>query len=110
MIGQHRRPGSADLLRLLLFGRVGCVHTAQGLEYEWGGVIVGPDLTWSGNGWKVHREHVLSKASRIRTDDLSRAIRNAYGVLMTRSVRGTVLYSVDPATRRLFADLGVPKV
>lgn len=50
---------------------------------------------------------MLSKANRIRTDDeLSRAIR----VLMTRSVRGTVLYSVDPDTRRLFADLGVSKV
>ncbi|MFI1918655.1 hypothetical protein [Nocardia sp. NPDC020380] len=28
---------------------------------------------------------------------------------MTRSMYGTVLYSTDPATRRLFADLGVPK-
>jgi DUF2075 family protein len=93
------------------FGQVGCVHTAQGLEYEWGGVIMGPDLTWNGDGWKVHREHVLSKASRIRADDdLARAIRNAYGVLMTRSIRGTVLYSVDPATRKLFADLGVHKL
>jgi uncharacterized protein len=93
------------------FGQIGCVHTAQGLEYEWGGVIVGPDLTWNCQGWQVHREHVLSKANRIRTNgDLLRVIRNAYGVLMTRSVRGTVLYSVDPATRRLFADLGVSKV
>jgi uncharacterized protein len=93
------------------FGQIGCVHTAQGLEYEWGGVIIGPDLTWRGDGWMVHREHVLSKASRIRAyDDLSRAIRNAYGVLMTRSIRGTVLYSIDPATRRLFAGLGVPEV
>jgi DUF2075 family protein len=92
------------------FGQIGCVHTAQGLEYEWGGVIMGPDLTWKGS-WAVHREHVRSKASRIRSDDdLSRAIRNAYGVLMTRSIRGTVLYSVDPATRNLFADLGVPKL
>ena len=42
------------------FGQIGCVHTAQGLEYEWGGVIMGPDLTWGGDGWNVHREHVLS--------------------------------------------------
>lgn len=93
------------------FGQIGCVHTAQGLEYEWGGVIMGPDLTWNGAGWQVHREHVLSKASRIREDgDLALAIRNAYGVLMTRSIRGTVLYSVDPGTRRLFAELGVQKL
>ncbi|MFJ3505289.1 DNA/RNA helicase domain-containing protein [Streptomyces sp. NPDC090135] len=93
------------------FGQIGCVHTAQGLEYEWGGVIMGPDLTWSSNSWTLHRQHVHSKASRVRSDDeLAKRIRNAYGVLMTRSIRGTVLYSVDPATRQLFADLGVPKI
>jgi hypothetical protein len=93
------------------FGQIGCVHTAQGLEYEWGGVIMGRDLTWDGSGWKIDRDHVLSKAKRIGADDdLSRAIGNAYRVLMTRSIRGTVLYSVDPATRQLFADLGLEKV
>ncbi|WIM94353.1 DUF2075 domain-containing protein [Actinoplanes oblitus] len=93
------------------FGQIGCVHTAQGLEYEWGGVIMGPDLTLDGRTWRVHREHVRSKASRIRNDrELLRAICNAYGVLMTRSIRGTVLYSVDPATRQLFADLGLSKI
>lgn len=93
------------------FGQIGCVHTAQGLEYEWGGVIMGPDLTWTQDGWRVHRSNVLSKASRIDSeDDLLRVVRNAYGVLMTRSIRGTVLYSVDPATRSLFAGLGIQKV
>ncbi|WP_208025844.1 DNA/RNA helicase domain-containing protein [Amycolatopsis acidicola] len=93
------------------FGQIGCVHTAQGLEYEWGGVILGPDLTWNGAGWAVHREHVLNKANKIRSDDeLARAIRNAYGVLLSRSIRGTVLYSVDPATRTLFSELDVPRL
>lgn len=93
------------------FGQIGCVHTAQGLEYEWGGVIMGPDLTWTTGSWALDRQHVHSKASRVRSDDeLADRIRNAYGVLMTRSIRGTVLYSVDPTTRQLFADLGVPKI
>ncbi|MFH8344988.1 DNA/RNA helicase domain-containing protein [Streptomyces sp. NPDC018045] len=93
------------------FGQIGCVHTAQGLEYEWGGVIMGPDLTWTGTAWALDREHVHSKASRIRSDEeLAKRICNAYGVLMTRSIRGTVLYSVDSDTRQLFADLGIPKI
>ncbi|MFD8569173.1 DNA/RNA helicase domain-containing protein [Streptomyces sp. NPDC059639] len=93
------------------FGQIGCVHTAQGLEYEWGGVIMGADLTWAGDAWVVDRAHVRSKARRVSSDkDLLERIRNAYGVLMTRSIRGTVLYSVDPDTRQLFADLGVPKL
>jgi uncharacterized protein len=74
-------------------------------------VIIGPDLTWEHGAWAVHREAVRNKANRILSDDdLGHAIRNAYGVLMTRSIRGTVLYSVDPATRELFAALGLPKV
>lgn len=94
------------------FDQIGCVHTAQGLEYHWGGVIMGPDLTWdpTRSRWEEHREHVESGAVNIRSDtDLNRALRNAYGVLMTRSMWGTVLYSTDPATRKLFSDLGVPK-
>ncbi|MGW4379818.1 DNA/RNA helicase domain-containing protein [Kitasatospora sp. NPDC004531] len=93
------------------FNQVGCIHTAQGLEYEWGGVIIGPDLSWDNGKWEVHRAHVRSKARQIKQDaDLLRSVRNAYGVLLSRSIRGTVIYSVDPATRKLLADLGVPKV
>lgn len=28
------------------FGQIGCVYTAQGFEYDWSGVIIGPDLLW----------------------------------------------------------------
>src|SRR5699024_2134733 len=28
------------------FGQAGCVYTAQGFEYDWNGVILGPDLVW----------------------------------------------------------------
>ncbi|MFE0422214.1 DNA/RNA helicase domain-containing protein [Streptomyces sp. NPDC058953] len=93
------------------FGQIGCVHTAQGLEYEWGGVIMGPDLTWEDGAWVAHREHVKNKASRIKDDnELTQALCRAYGVLMTRSIRSLVHYSVDPAARKLFADLGVQKL
>jgi hypothetical protein len=33
------------------FGQVGCVYTAQGFEYDWSGVILGPDLVWRGDRW-----------------------------------------------------------
>ncbi|MER5784885.1 hypothetical protein ABT104_24715, partial [Streptomyces mobaraensis] len=42
--------------------------------------------------------------------DKGHLTKHYYGVLMTRSIRGLVLYSVDPATRKLFADLGVRKL
>ena len=37
------------------FGQVGCVYTAQGFEYDWNGVIMGPDLVWRDNGWATVR-------------------------------------------------------
>ncbi|MFC9654236.1 DNA/RNA helicase domain-containing protein, partial [Streptomyces sp. NPDC056937] len=93
------------------FGQIGCVHTVQGLEYEWGGTIMGPDLTWTGTTWNLDRNHVKSKAIRIDSDTtLTQRLANAYGVLMTRSIRGTILYSTHPTTRQLFADLGIPKL
>ena len=33
------------------FGQVGCVYTAQGFEYDWNGVIIGPDLVWRTDRW-----------------------------------------------------------
>ena len=33
------------------FDQVGCVYTAQGFEYEYGGVIMGADLVWRDDRW-----------------------------------------------------------
>ena len=37
------------------FGQVGCVYTAQGFEYDWNGVIIGPDLVWRKDRWVSRR-------------------------------------------------------
>jgi hypothetical protein len=37
------------------FGQVGCVYTAQGFEYDWNGVILGPDFVWRGDHWVAMR-------------------------------------------------------
>ena len=37
------------------FGQVGCVYTAQGFEYDWNGVIIGPDLVWRTDRWVAVR-------------------------------------------------------
>ena len=33
------------------FEQVGCVYTAQGFEYDYSGVIMGPDLVWRDDRW-----------------------------------------------------------
>ncbi|MFI1719874.1 DNA/RNA helicase domain-containing protein [Streptomyces sp. NPDC020489] len=94
------------------FGQVGCVYTAQGFEYDWSGVIIGPDLVWRENGWVVDR--AASKDPALRRGngkaaasdiDVDRLIRNTYKVLLTRGMVGTAIYSTDPETRAKLREL-----
>ncbi|MFE2297488.1 DNA/RNA helicase domain-containing protein [Streptomyces sp. NPDC059445] len=90
------------------FGQVGCVYTAQGFEYDWSGVIIGPDLVWRGDRWITDRtaskDPVFKKATP--DADVDRLIRNTYKVLLTRGMIGTILYSTDPETREKLRELG----
>ena len=89
------------------FGQVGCVYTAQGLEYDYGGVIMGADLVW-------RRDRLVSDSSASRdpyirkAGDFDRLVRNVYKVLLTRGLRGCVIYSVDQETQHMLTDLGIP--
>ncbi|MET9971657.1 DUF2075 domain-containing protein [Streptomyces sp. NPDC006356] len=83
------------------FGQVGCVYTAQGFEYDWSGVIMGPDLVWRGDRWIADRTSSKDPVFKKSTpdDDVDRLIRNTYKVLLTRGMIGTVIYSTDAETR-----------
>jgi hypothetical protein len=89
------------------FGQVGCVYTAQGFEYDWSGVIIGPDLVWRTDRWVVDRtaskDPIFTKATG--DADIDRLIRNTYKVLLTRGMVGTVVYSTDPETRERLRSL-----
>ena len=91
------------------FGQVGCVYTAQGFEYDWNGVIIGPDLVWRGDGWRAVREANRDPDFRSRTKvtdhEFGRLVRNVYKVLLTRGMVGTVFYSPDPETNDMLRDL-----
>jgi len=85
------------------FGQVGCVYTAQGFEYDWNGVIMGPDLVWRDGGWIARRDATrdpdLRSLKKISDHEFGRLVRNVYKVLLTRGMIGTVIYSTDPETR-----------
>ena len=88
------------------FDQVGCVYTAQGFEYDYGGVILGDDLVWRGNRWEARPEHNKdNQVRRAAPDDFDRAVRNTYKVLLTRGMRGALLFSTDPETQALLRGL-----
>ena len=88
---------------------VGCVYTAQGFEYDWSGVIIGPDLIARQGRMKTIREankDPAFKSQKTVTDlQYGRHIRNIYKVLLTRGMAGTVIYAVDPQTQEFLAEL-----
>ncbi|MER7052716.1 DUF2075 domain-containing protein [Streptomyces sp. NPDC000351] len=92
------------------FGQVGCVYTAQGFEYDWSGVIIGPDLVWRTDRWVVDRsaskDPIFTKATP--DNEIKRLIRNTYKVLLTRGMVGTIIYSTDPETREKLRSLVHP--
>lgn len=88
---------------------VGSIHTVQGYDLNYAGVIIGPDLRIDSSGRIVaSREDYRDKMGKLRTgsfsrgfsdDDLLVFIRNIYGVLLTRGMLGTYVYVCDPRLR-----------
>ncbi|MFF5171351.1 DNA/RNA helicase domain-containing protein [Micromonospora sp. NPDC000089] len=95
------------------FEQVGCIYTAQGFEYDWSGVILGPDLV-ARDGKLVCRPSesydsaIFDRRRQVPADNAERLIRNAYKVLLTRGMRGTMIYSVDQETQEFLAGLVPP--
>jgi uncharacterized protein len=89
------------------FGQVGCIYTAQGFEYDYGGVILGADLVWREDHWEPSPKASRDPDQR-NADNFDELVRNSYKVLLTRGLRGCIIYSVDEETRHMLAGLAIP--
>ncbi|MFD6355061.1 DNA/RNA helicase domain-containing protein [Nocardia tengchongensis] len=82
------------------FGQIGCIYTAQGFEYDWSGVIFGPDFVRRGDRWVARREYSHDPAvKKAEEAHFGALIRNTYKVLLTRGMEGTCVYSTDAETQ-----------
>lgn len=94
------------------FEQIGCIHTSQGLEWEWTGIIIGPDLVWDGDGTVPVLEKNLDLPNYAGTpqkrEKAMKLIRNAYYVLLTRGQRGAVIYAEDSRLRAALRSLVDP--
>jgi DUF2075 family protein len=89
---------------------VGSIHTVQGYDLNYAGVIIGPDLRYDAVNGRlfVDRGSYFDKAGKQNNrrlgkvysdDDLLRFVSNIYAVLLTRGIRGTYVYACDSALR-----------
>jgi DUF2075 family protein len=95
--------------------QAGCIHTSQGLEFDYVGVIIGEDLRFENgrlitdpfkraktdkslsgfkSSYKRDREETLRVTEQI--------IKNTYRTLMTRGMKGCYIYCVDPSLKEYF--------
>jgi hypothetical protein len=103
--------------------QVGCVHTCQGVEFDWLGVLIGPDLRCEhgrivgdpGNrartdsslkGWKtaLHRAAGDAAATEAVLAKVQAIIKNTYKVLLSRGRKGCFVWCADPGLREYFRD------
>lgn len=97
--------------------QIGCIHTCQGLEVDYIGVIIGEDLI-------VRNGQVITDASKRASSDnsvkgykkmlkenpteaantLDLIIKNTYRTLMTRGMKGCYIYCVDKETAKYFKE------
>ena len=102
--------------------QIGCIHTCQGLELDYVGVIVGPDLSYKNNrvvtdGFKRSPNDQSLKGFKAMvakrpTEALQAAdaiIKNTYRTLMTRGMKGCYVYFCDQALANHFRELMAEK-
>ena len=94
------------------FDQIGCIHTSQGLEFDYAGVIIGKDL-------RFENEKVITDfTKRAKTDQslkgikktknyslADKIIRNTYKVLLSRAQKGCYIYSEDKELLKYIAKM-----
>lgn len=88
---------------------IGCIHTCQGLEFDYIGVIIGTDLRYengkiitdlsknakSDKTALVHTKALYKKDPEKAEEIADKIIKNTYKVLMTRGLKGCYVYCED---------------
>ncbi len=89
---------------------VGCIHTVQGYDLNYAGIIIGPELSYDEEiGSLVVNEDKYEDANGKRSishsDELKYYVINIYKTLLTRGIKGTYVYVVDEKLRNKLREL-----
>ena len=115
--------GSSWLIHPNSVSEVGCIHTCQGLELDFVGVIIGDDFivrngkVCTDHSKRAKTDQSLKGLSKIREEDPIYAdamadmiIKNTYRTLMTRGMKGCYIYCTDSETQEYFRNALKKKV
>jgi DUF2075 family protein len=84
--------------------QVGCIYTAQGFEFEYIGVIVGPDITYDKEKDCLRGDisHTKDPVLKKNKDNFDKYVKNIYHVLMSRGMNGCYVYFCDKEVEEYF--------
>lgn len=107
--------GQAWIIKKNSVNEVGCIHTCQGLELDYVGVIIGPDLVVrdakvktdatkrASTDASLHGYKSLYKSNPEEAKSVADAIiKNTYRTLLSRGMKGCYLYCTDEETQAYF--------
>ncbi len=98
---------------------VGSIHTVQGYDLNYAGVVIGPDLGFDASSGRLvfNRDSYFDTKGKENNprlgltysdDDLLEYVKNIYRVLLTRGIRGTYVYVWNPTLRQRIFNLSRP--
>ena len=98
---------------------MGSIHTIQGYDLNYTGVVIGPDLVYDVEAHKIrfNRTSYFDRNGKANNrqlgltysdDQLLKYVQNIYRVLLTRGILGTYVYVCDPALREHFRRFFIP--
>ena len=92
--------------------QIGCIHTCQGLEFDYVGVIIGPDIIYrdgkilvdpskrAKDDFTIHGYKKMMNSDPEGTKEIVRQIiKNTYRTLMSRGMKGCFVYVMDEELR-----------
>jgi hypothetical protein len=90
--------------------QIGCIHTSQGLEFDYVGIIIGKDLRFDPEekrlyaSWNDYKDASGKKGLKDNPQMLTQLVKQIYKVLLTRAMRGCYIFCCDRHLQEYFME------
>jgi uncharacterized protein len=90
-------------------GEVGCIHTTQGYDLNYSGIIFGEEISYdeATDQIVINKEKYFDRNGKQSINDpkqLKQYILNIYQTIMLRGIKGTYVYVCNPSLRKYFSN------
>lgn len=77
---------------------IGCVHTVQGFDLNYVGIIFGPEIKYDPvTGFSIDKDNIFDSGVKTKNKvELLELTIRAYKIMMERGIRGCYVYACDP--------------